>query len=113
MGDASTRTLRISTVEVRPGDVVAGKYRIARRLSMLSAVMERMDEARPAPAGDADALVDLAGLHAMLGEAGPAVRLLSAVLEKGLTNPFFPIIMPEFLLIRKSPESRALFKLGN
>ncbi|NTU51649.1 MAG: tetratricopeptide repeat protein, partial [Candidatus Aminicenantes bacterium] len=60
---------------------------------------------------DADGLADLASLHAQLGEAGPAVDLLKKALEKGLPDPFFTVITPDFLPIRKDPAFRALFKL--
>ncbi len=61
----------------------------------------------------AEWLVDLATLRAQLGEAAAAVELLGRALEKGHRDPFFPVIMPDFLPIRKDPAFRALFKLGN
>jgi tetratricopeptide (TPR) repeat protein len=62
---------------------------------------------------DADGLADVASLHALLGEAGPAIDLLGKALEKGLPDPFFVVILPDFLPIRKDPAFRALFKLPN
>jgi tetratricopeptide (TPR) repeat protein len=89
-------------------------------LGQLSAIMGRTDEARsyleralPDAADDPERLADLAALHAQLGQVGPAVGLLKRALEKGYRDPFFPVIMPDFLRIRKSPEFRALFKLAN
>jgi Flp pilus assembly protein TadD len=89
-------------------------------LGQLCVIAGKTDEARAylnkaltALADDPQAFGDLAGLYAQLGEAGPAVELLRKSLEQGSADPFFPVILPDFLPIRKSPEFRALFKLGN
>jgi eukaryotic-like serine/threonine-protein kinase len=89
-------------------------------LGQLCVIAGKRDEARAylnmalsALAGDPQAFGDLAGLYAQLGEAGPAVELLKKGLEQGSADPFFPVILPDFLPIRKSPEFRALFMLGN
>jgi serine/threonine protein kinase/Flp pilus assembly protein TadD len=72
-----------------------------------------LNKALAAKADDPDSLVDLAGLYACLGQAKPAIAALGRAIEKGLSDPMFPVILPDFLSIRKSPEFRALFKLGN
>ena len=72
-----------------------------------------LHKALAAKADDPDSLVDLAGLYACLGQAKPAAAALGRAIEKGLTDPMFPVILPQFLPIRKSPEFRALFKLGD
>lgn len=72
-----------------------------------------LHKALAAKADDPDSLVDLAGLYACLGQAKPAAAALGRAIEKGLTDPMFPVILPQFLLIRKSPEFRTLFKLGD
>jgi Flp pilus assembly protein TadD len=72
-----------------------------------------LNRALAAKADDPDSLVDLAGLYASLGQVKPAVAALGRALDKGLSDPLFPVILPEFLPIRTSPEFRALFKLGN
>ncbi len=89
-------------------------------LGQLNVILGRTDEARAylnkaraAAANDPEALVDLAGLYAQLGDVSRAVELLRKGLEKGFSDPFFPVILPDYLPIRKSPEFRALFKLGN
>ncbi|MCX6574321.1 MAG: protein kinase [Candidatus Aminicenantes bacterium] len=78
-----------------------------------SEALAYLDRALAAKAVDGDSLVDLAGLYAGLGQVKPAVAALKAALDKGLSDPLFPVILPEFLPIRTSPEFRALFKLGN
>lgn len=65
-------------------------------------------KALAAKAEDPDSLVDLAGLYAFLGQEKPAVTALGRAIEKGLYDPMFPVILPDFHPIRKSPESRAL-----
>src|SRR5665647_475127 len=72
-----------------------------------------LHKALAAKADDPDSLVDLAGLYACLGQAKPAAAALGRAIEKGLTDPMFPVILPQFLPIRKSPEFRALFRLGD
>ncbi|MGZ5478305.1 MAG: tetratricopeptide repeat protein [Candidatus Aminicenantales bacterium] len=72
-----------------------------------------LHKALAAKADDPDSLVDLAGLYACLGQAKPAAAALGRAIEKGLTDTMFPVILPQFLPIRKSPEFRALFKLGD
>lgn len=89
-------------------------------LGKLCAIGGKTGEARAylikalaAKADDPRSLVDLAGLYACLGQAKPAVDTLKTAMEKGYSDPYFPVIMPEFLTIRKTPEFRALFKLGD
>jgi Flp pilus assembly protein TadD len=93
----------------------AGYYPI---LGKLCVIAGRTAEARSyltraLAVGDYDAggLADVASLHAQLGEAGPSIDLLKKALAKGLPDPFFPVILPDFLPIRKDPAFRALFKL--
>jgi Flp pilus assembly protein TadD len=89
-------------------------------LGKLSAISGRAGESRAylnkaleAGGEDPRTLMDLAGLYAVLGQEKPAVAALKKSLERGFSDPFFPVILPEFQSIRKSPEFRALFKLGN
>jgi tetratricopeptide (TPR) repeat protein len=89
-------------------------------LGMLNAVSGKTGEAQAylnkalaAAANDANALLDLAGLYAQLGHVEQAVGLLKKALDKGYTDPFFPVILPDYLPIRKDPGFRALFKLTN
>jgi Flp pilus assembly protein TadD len=89
-------------------------------LGMLNAVSGKTGEAQAylnkalaAAANDADALLDLAGLYAQLGQVEQAIGLLKKALDKGFTDPSFPVILPDYLPIRKDPAFRALFKLGN
>ena len=101
-----------------PGKPDAGDYICL--LGKLCALRGKTGEARAylnkalaAKADDPASLVDLAGLYASLGQVKLAAAALGRALEKGLADPLFPIILPEFLPIRKSPEFRALFKLGD
>jgi tetratricopeptide (TPR) repeat protein len=89
-------------------------------LGELSVIMGKTEAARAylnkaldAKAEDPDSLVDLAGLYASLGQAVPAVSALQKAIEKGYSEPFFPVILPDFLPIRKDPAFRALFNLAN
>jgi tetratricopeptide (TPR) repeat protein len=72
-----------------------------------------LNKALEAGGEDPNTLMDLAGLYAVLGQEKPAIATLKKSLERGFSDPFFPVILPEFLPIRKSPEFRALFKLTN
>ncbi len=101
-----------------PGKPDAGEYICL--LGKLCALQGKTSEARAylnkalaAKADDPDSLVDLAGLYSCLGLVKPAVAALGRAIERGLSDPLFPVILPEFSPIRKSPEFRALFKLGN
>ena len=58
-------------------------------------------------------LLSAAEVQAMLGQASQAVEPLKKALERGYPDPFFPVIIPDFLPIRKNPDFRALFQLGN
>jgi serine/threonine protein kinase/Flp pilus assembly protein TadD len=58
-------------------------------------------------------LVNAAEAYVGLGQAPRAVDLLRKALEKGYQDPFFPVIMPDFLPIRNDPAFRALFKLSH
>jgi tetratricopeptide (TPR) repeat protein len=101
-----------------PGKPDAGNYICL--LGKLCVLKRKIGEARAylnkalaTKADDPDSLVDLAGLYACLGQPKPAVAALGRAIEKGLSDPLFPVILPDFVSIRKSPEFRALFKLGN
>jgi Flp pilus assembly protein TadD len=72
-----------------------------------------LDKVLALKAEDPGSLTDLAGLYACFGETGLAITTLTKALEKGSGDPFFPVIMPDFLPIRKDPAFRALFKLPN
>jgi Flp pilus assembly protein TadD len=87
-------------------------------LGMLNAVSGNTGKARAylnkalaAAANDADAILDLAGLYAQLGQVEQAVGLLKKALDKGSADPFFPVILPDYLPIRNDPGFRALFML--
>jgi serine/threonine protein kinase/tetratricopeptide (TPR) repeat protein len=71
-----------------------------------------IDRAAPAGIKDADSLMDLAQIYALLGRPGPAIEHIKKSLAAGYSDPFFPVILPEFQVLRKNPEFRALFKLG-
>jgi tetratricopeptide (TPR) repeat protein len=71
-----------------------------------------IDRAVPAGIKDPDTLMDLAEVNALLGRPGPAVEYIKKSLAAGFSDPFFPVIIPEFQVLRKNPEFRALFKLG-
>jgi Flp pilus assembly protein TadD len=99
-----------------PGKPDAGDYIcLLGKLCVLSGKTNEarayLNKALAAKADDPNSLVDLAGLYACLGQVRPAVDALERALEKGLPDPRFPIILPDFLTIRKDPEFRALFKL--
>jgi serine/threonine protein kinase/Flp pilus assembly protein TadD len=61
---------------------------------------------------DPNVLMDLAELYALTGRPAQAITYLKKSLESGFSDHFFPVILPEFQSIRKNPEFRALFKLG-
>ena len=99
-----------------PGKPDAGDYICL--LGKLCALQGKTNEARAylnkALAANRDGgnnLVDLAGLYAFLGEVKPAIAALGRALEKGLSDPLFPVILPDLVPIRKDPAFRALFKL--
>ena len=99
-----------------PGKPDAGDYIcLLGKLCVLSGKTNEarayLNKALAAKADDPDSLVDLAGLYACLGQVKPAVGALGRAIEKGLRDPRFPVILPDFLTIRKDPEFRALFKL--
>jgi eukaryotic-like serine/threonine-protein kinase len=71
-----------------------------------------IDRAAPAVIKDADSLMDLAQIYALLGRPGPAIEHIKKSLAAGFDDPLFPVILPEFQVLRKHPEFRALFKLG-
>ena len=78
-----------------------------------SEALAYLDRALAAKGDSAKNLVDLAGLYAWLGQAKPAVAALKKALDRGYPDPGFPVILPDFLPIRKNPEFRALFKLAD
>ena len=101
-----------------PGKPDAGDFICL--LGKLCAVAGRKDQglaylnrALAAKSDDPGSLADLAGLYAGLGQVKPAVAALKAALDKGLSDPLFPVILPDYLPIRKDPGFRALFKLAN
>jgi serine/threonine protein kinase/Flp pilus assembly protein TadD len=61
---------------------------------------------------DANSLMDLAELYSLVGRAAPAVERIKKSLAAGYSDPFFPVILPEFQSLRTNPDFRALFKLG-
>ena len=71
-----------------------------------------LNKIRPAEIKDANTMMELAELYALVGRPGPAIAYLKKSLASGFTDPLFPVILPEFRSIRKLPEFRALFKLG-
>jgi Flp pilus assembly protein TadD len=72
-----------------------------------------LNKALSAKPNDPDSLIDLASLYACLGQVKLAVAAMKMALDKGLGDPRFPVILPDFLPIRTSPEFRALFKLSD
>jgi len=71
-----------------------------------------LNKIRPAEIKEANMLMELAELYALIGRAGPAVESLKKSLEAGFSDYFFPVILPEFQSLRKNPQFRALFRLG-
>ena len=61
---------------------------------------------------DPNSLIYLAQLYALIGRPVQAVEFIKKSLAAGYSDPFFPVILPEFQVIRKDPEFRALFKLS-
>jgi len=61
---------------------------------------------------DANELMNMAELYALVGRPGPAIANLKKSLEAGFSDHFFPVILPAFQSIRKNPEFRAIYKLG-
>jgi len=115
--------IAVDTLAALSKDIEAGRRAapdLYGLLGKLSAIAERPEEARTyldkalaAGKEDWEGLIDIAGLQARLGQGGPAIVSLKKALEKGYPDPFFPVIMPGFVPIRKDPAFRALFKLGN
>jgi tetratricopeptide (TPR) repeat protein len=88
-------------------------------LGVLEAVSGDLDKAnfylkkvRSADIKEANSLMDLAELYALLGKPVPAIEYIKKSLEAGFSDYHFPVILPEFQSIRKQPEFRALYKLG-
>ena len=69
-------------------------------------------KARAAEITDANDLIDLGELYALVGKPGPAVEYLKKSIQAGFSDYYFPVILPEFQSIRKHPEFRMIFKLG-
>ena len=89
-------------------------------LAELSAFLGKRSEAQAylrgglaADGEDRYILLYAAEVYATLGQASQAVETLKKALERGYPDPYFPVIMPDFLPIRKNPDFRALFQLGN
>jgi serine/threonine protein kinase/Flp pilus assembly protein TadD len=57
-------------------------------------------------------LMDLAEVYALIGRPTQAIESIKRSLETGFSDPFFPVILPEFQSIRNLPEFRALFRHG-
>jgi Flp pilus assembly protein TadD len=101
-----------------PGKPDAGNYlcllgKLCAIEGKTSEALAYLKRALAAKADDADSLVDLAGLYACLGQEKPALATLKQALAKGYSDPLFPVILPDLLPIRKNPEFRTLFKLGD
>jgi tetratricopeptide (TPR) repeat protein len=62
---------------------------------------------------DANDMMDLAEVYALVGNPAPALQWIKKSLDSGYSDPFFPILLPEFQSLRKIPEFRVLFKLEN
>ena len=112
----ASETLAALLKEIEAGKKAARDYYLL--LGKLSVTAGRIGEAQAylnkalaTGAEDGEFLVGLATLHARLGQVEPAVSALKKAIEKGNFDPFFPVIMPDFLSVRKSPAFRALFKL--
>ena len=71
-----------------------------------------LQKIREAGLKDANTLMNLAELYALMGRPAQAITSLKRSLESKFSEPFFPVILPAFQSIRKEPEFRALFKLG-
>ncbi len=69
-------------------------------------------KARAAEIIDANDLIDLGELYALVGRPNAAIEFLKKSLEAGFSDYYFPVILPEFQSIRKHPEFRAIYKLG-
>ncbi len=69
-------------------------------------------KARGAEIIDANDLIDLGELYALVGKPIPAVEFLKKSLAAGFSDYYFPVILPEFQSIRKQKEFRAIFKLS-
>jgi tetratricopeptide (TPR) repeat protein len=61
---------------------------------------------------DPNSLMDLAELNALLGRDAAAVEFVKRAQAAGYSDPFFPLILPEFRALRSDPAFRALFKFG-
>ena len=57
----------------------------------------------------ADALMDIAGLQALLGRKQDALATIRKSRSSGYSDFFFPVIIPGFQPIRNDPEFKALF----
>jgi len=71
-----------------------------------------INKAMPSGIKDPNSLMDLAELYALIGRPAEAIESIKKSLAGGFSDPFFPVILPEFQSIRKNPEFRVLFKLG-
>jgi serine/threonine protein kinase/tetratricopeptide (TPR) repeat protein len=71
-----------------------------------------INKAMPSGIKDPNSLMDLAELYAVIGKPAEAIESVKKSLAAGFSEPFFPVILPEFQSIRKNPEFRVLFKLG-
>ena len=58
---------------------------------------------------DADALMDVAELQALLGRKQDALATIRKSRSSGYADFFFPVIIPGFQSVRNDPEFRALF----
>jgi eukaryotic-like serine/threonine-protein kinase len=62
---------------------------------------------------DANDRMDLAEVYALTGRPAQALEWIKKSLGSGFTDPFFPILLPEFQSLRTLPEFRVLFKLDD
>jgi tetratricopeptide (TPR) repeat protein len=65
--------------------------------------------AEAAPKPDANSLMGIAELQALLGRKQDALASLRKALAAGYSEFLFPVIIPGFQLIRNDPEFKALF----
>jgi Flp pilus assembly protein TadD len=70
-----------------------------------------LNKAKAEDLKDANMLMDLAEVCALMGRPVQALEYIRKSLDSGFSDPFFPVLLPAFQSIRKNPEFRAIFKL--
>jgi tetratricopeptide (TPR) repeat protein len=70
-----------------------------------------LEQAKRFQKADADALMDIAELQALLGRKQDALATIRKSRSSGYSDFFFPLIIPGFQPIRNDPEFKALFSL--